>query len=174
MRLRSVCAASLTLGSLSLPGCSDGAHTSAERTAQAVSSARQCGAQEVAPGLLMRLSSYASEGIPGDTIYVVELCHPDRGCSAAASYENGMAPRIVSRTSELFIEVPMATNLRVFRDETWIQGRRVPLRIEAKAVRSDEELDAARAASGLPPGRWSFDECRSDLEIRPFYRHATD
>ena len=171
MSTRSIVLTSIGL-CLSLIGCSDIRHAVAERSAEAVSSARQCGAQEIAPNLLMRLSTYSSDGIPGDTIQLVELCHPERGCNATASYQNGMAPLVVSRDPELVIEIPMATDLRVFRNETWIEGRRVPVRIEAKRIRTDEEANAARRAHGLPPGRVSFDNCRSDLEIRPFYRNV--
>lgn len=157
--------ASCWLGST---GCSY--DSDAERSAQAVASSMQCGVEEVAPELLMRLSRYSSAGMPGDIVSVIELCHPERGCSAAASYQNGMAPLVVSREPELVIEVPMATHLRVFRDETWIQGERTPLRIVAKTIRTNDELDAARKAFGLPPGRSSEDSCRRDLAIRPFYR----
>lgn len=173
MHSRFVSVASLALCWLSVAGCGVSEDNAAERSANAVSSARQCGAQEIAPGLLMRLSTYSSEGIPGDTISVVELCHPERGCSAAAAYQNGMAPLVMSQDPELVIQIPMATDLRIFRDEAWIRGRRVALRIESKPMRTEAEVDAARTALGLPPGRISYDSCQSDLAIRPFYRTAT-
>lgn len=169
MRCRSLAVASLTLCWLSLTGCID---RTAEQSAQAVSSARQCGTQEIAPGLLLRLSTYSSEGIPGNIISVVELCHPERGCSAVASYQNGMAPLVVSQDPQLVIQIPMADDLRIFEETTWIRGRQVGIRIEAKTIRTEDELDAARTASGLPPGRVSYDNCRRDLTIRPFYRDA--
>lgn len=173
MHTRFVSVASLTLCWLSVAGCGVSEDVSAERSAKAVSSSRQCGAQEIAPGLLMRRSTYSSEGIPGDTISVVELCHPERGCNAAAAYQDGMAPIVMSRQPELVIQIPMATDLRVFSHETWIGGRRVALRIESKPIRTEAELDSARRGSGLPPGRFSYDSCQSDLAIRPFYRTAT-
>lgn len=75
--------AAISAGAILLSGCSD-----SEEVAQAVASVSHCGAKEVAPGLLMRLSSY-SAGIPSDDIWIVQLCHPERGCSAVASYRTG-------------------------------------------------------------------------------------
>jgi len=173
MHRRFVSVASLTLCCLSVAGCGVSEDASAERSAKAVSSARQCGAQEIAPGLLMRLSTYSSGGIPGERISVVELCHPERGCNAIAAYQNGIAPIVMSRHPELVIQIPMADDLRVFSHETWMGGQRVALRIESKTIRTEAEFDAARTASGLPPGRSWYDSCQRDLVIRPFYRTGT-
>ncbi|MBD7941087.1 hypothetical protein [Brevundimonas guildfordensis] len=156
--------AAIAAGAILLSGCSDG-----EEVAQAVASVSHCGAKEVAPGLLMRLSAY-SAGNPSDDIWIVQLCHPERGCSAVASYQNGMAPLADYNDLGLKITVPMATELKVFRDEAWVQGQRVPLLVEARRVASAAEANEVRHLLGLPPGTTSHHSCRKDLEQRSFYR----
>lgn len=157
--------ATVALVLAALTGC----ESDSARTAQAVSSAQHCGGQTVARDALVRLSKY-SAGIPSDDIWVIELCHPERGCNAVATYQNGAAPISTLQNGELRIIVPMATRLQVIRDEAWIDGREVALRIKPLVIRTKAERDSARATLGLAPGSISYPACIRDLDPRPYYR----
>jgi hypothetical protein len=137
--------------------------------AGAVASAEHCGGEALTPVLHTRLSRY-SAGIPSSDVYVLQLCHPQRGCRAIASYRNGLPPIARIEEDRLHFSIPMARDLEVFDDRAWVRGRDIPMVIEAWAVRSDADLARAYRAYGVDPAaRVHYLDCRRDSAPRPYY-----
>ena len=142
------------VGALCVLGCSgdDGA-------AGIAATVQHCGGEALAPVLWTRVSQY-SVGIPSNDVYVLQLCHPERGCSAVASYKNGSAPVAELQKDRLTFQIPDARFLKTFKDTTWIGDREIPITVIA--TRSTQDGGSRKSLRG----------CRTDWELRPYSEPA--
>ncbi|WP_143738570.1 hypothetical protein [Erythrobacter colymbi] len=138
------------VGTLFVLGCSDG-----DSAAGIAATVQHCGGEEIAPELSTRVSRY-SVGIPSNDVYVLQLCDPDRGCSAVASYKNSTAPVAELKKDVLTFKIPGARDLKILKGTTWIGDREMPLAVIA--LQSNKDVPAVNAVRG----------CRTDWELRPY------
>jgi hypothetical protein len=120
---------------------------------------QHCGGEALAPELWTRVSQY-SVGIPSNDVYVLQLCHPERGCSALASYKNGSAPVAELQKDRLTFQIPDARVLKTFKDTTWIGDREIPITVIA--TRSTQDGGSRKSLRG----------CRTDWKLRPYSEPA--
>ena len=120
---------------------------------------QHCGGEALTPELRTRVSQY-SVGIPSNDVYVLQLCHPERGCSAVASYKNGFAPVAKLQKDRLTFQIPGARDLNTSMDTTWIGEREIPITVIAS--RSTKDHGSRKSLRG----------CRTDWELRPYSEPA--
>lgn len=138
------------VGALCVLGCSGD-----DSAAGIAATVQHCGGEALAPELWTRVSQY-SVGIPSNDVRVLQLCHPERGCSAVASYKDGFAPVADLRQDRLIFQIPGARDLKIFKDNTWIGERKVPISVVGS---NTAQNDVAKK---------SLRGCRSDWELRPY------
>jgi hypothetical protein len=142
------------VGALCVIGCSDN-----DGAAGIVATVQHCGGEALAPELWTRVSQY-SVGIPSNDVYVLQICHPERGCSAVASYKDGFAPVAELQKDRLIFQIPGARALKPLKAATWIGEREIPITVIAPKAPQD---DVARK---------SLRGCRTDWELRPYSEPA--
>ena len=81
---------------------------------------------------------------------------------------NGLPPIAQLTERKLRFEVPMTQSMRVFDDEVWVDGREIPLEIEALPVRTDEQHRAVLRRLGIDPSRNFSHACLPDVAPRPY------
>lgn len=142
------------VGAFCVLGCSRN-----DNAAGIAATVQVCGGEAVAPELWTRVSKY-SVGIPSNDVYVLQLCHPARGCAAVASYKDGFAPVAELQKDRLVFQIPGARALKPFKDTTWIGEREIPITVIAPRSTQDDL------------SRKSLRGCRTDWELRPYSEQA--
>lgn len=142
------------LGTACLVGCGD-----SDSAAGVAATVQHCGGEAIASELWTRVSRY-SIGVPSNDVYVLQLCHPDRGCSPVASYKNAVIPIAKLQNDGLNFVIPGAGNLKLLKGTSWVAGRAIPVTVTAPHANPDGGH------------RIEMRGCHADWELRPYSEPA--